>query len=195
MIMKEKLGNFLNRSVEVGSRAKLFQELVEWVVSNDIAGDFVLDSWLIHKDGLNHINALNRKYIGDLTLEETDFVNEKVLRVGELTIGLDAVDWNLYRTDSWRQGYLTMGIYICGIDHDVYGVVAWGKGADGISQKLLITNRTRYEVPQILSAYNYSWAGPSQPRLGSDRSMRQGQIAVEAVGHSMSVLSSEGCET
>ena len=37
---------------------------VDWVIANDIPGDFTFDSWFTHKDNLNYIHGLERgKYL------------------------------------------------------------------------------------------------------------------------------------
>jgi hypothetical protein len=45
---------------------KLAKELVDWVVAEDIPGDFTFDSYFTNAPIMNHIHAKGRSYIGDL---------------------------------------------------------------------------------------------------------------------------------
>ena len=53
-------------SASFKSHTKLFKELVDWVVAQDIPGDFAFDSYFSSAESLNHIQDRQRGYVGAL---------------------------------------------------------------------------------------------------------------------------------
>ena len=48
------------------SHTQLFQELVDWVVAQQIPGEFAFDSYFTSASSLNHLQGQGRGYVGDL---------------------------------------------------------------------------------------------------------------------------------
>ncbi len=113
----------------------LCKELVDWVVDQAIPGDFTFDSYFTNAEILNHIASKDRNYVGDLKFNRTITVDGKI------------------------QWYFTKSIRIPGVNHTVRIVVLWKQQRDGEPRKILITNRTYWEVHRILKSYRKRWTG------------------------------------
>ncbi len=61
----------------------LCQELVDWVVEQNIPGDFTFDSYFTHADILNHIDGYGRNYVGDLKFNRTINVDGRDWKASE----------------------------------------------------------------------------------------------------------------
>src|SRR6266540_5510168 len=113
----------------------LCKELVDWVVDQAIPGDFTFDSYFTNAEILNHIASKDRNYVGDLKFNRTITIDGKI------------------------QWYFTKSIRIPGVNHTVRIVVLWKQQRDGEPRKILITNRTYWEVHRILKSYRKRWTG------------------------------------
>ena len=58
-----------------------------------------------------------------------------------------------------RQYYFTKSIRIPDADHPVRIVILWGKKKAKEAKKMLVCNRTHWEVTRILKVYRYRWRG------------------------------------
>ena len=147
------------RGIEFSDHNVLFRQLIDWVHTNDIPGDFAFDSWFTHKDNLNHINVLKRNYVGDLKLNRNITFKGKELKASELAAQIDPKDRKVLRVGDSRQYYFTVSIRIPGVDHKVRIVLLWAKRNDQKVKKALVTNRTNWEVTRIVRVYRYRWTG------------------------------------
>jgi hypothetical protein len=139
----------------------LCKELVDWVVSQDIPGDFTFDSYFTNADILNHINSYGRNYVGDLKFNRTITVDGKEWK---------AIDWvksalgplcrRKTTVDGKVQWHFTKSIRIPGVNHTVRIVVLWKQQRDAEPAKILVTNRTYWEVHRILKTYRKRWTIP-----------------------------------
>ena len=58
-----------------------------------------------------------------------------------------------------RQWYFTTTVRIPKVDHKVRVVIIWNHRRDASPCKVLVTNRTTWEVSRILGVYRYRWTG------------------------------------
>jgi hypothetical protein len=133
--------------------------LVDWVVEREIPGDFTFDSYFTNAQTLNHIHACHRAYVGDLKF------NRKILFQGQ-EIRADALAGQILpevrksiMINGSRQWYFTKSIRIPEVDHKVRIVILWDKHNDKEAKKILVCNRTHWEVTRILKVYRSRWRG------------------------------------
>lgn len=138
----------------------LCKELVDWVVSQDIPGDFTFDSYFTNADILNHINSYGRNYVGDLKFNRTINVDGKDWKAIEwVKNALGPLCRRKTNVDGKVQWYFTKSIRIPGVHHTVRIVVLWKQQRDAEPAKILVTNRTYWEVHRILKTYRKRWTG------------------------------------
>jgi hypothetical protein len=160
----------------------LFRQLVDWAVNNEVLGDFTFDSWFTHKDNLNHIHALGRNYVGDLKFNRKLLVAGREIKAEEFAAQIPPADRKEVHVNGSRQWAFTKSVRIGGVDHKVRLVVLWDKRKDKNARKILVTNRTPWEVTRILRVYRYRWTGTEcfhrdgKQQLGrGDCQLRSGQ--------------------
>lgn len=140
-------------------------ELVDWVVERKIPGDFVFDSYMTHAETMNHIHAQQdrhdrpRGYVGDLKTNRKVEWKGRVWSVTELAASIPAEDRKELRRGDQRQWYFSGTLHIPKVNHKVRIVIIWNHRRDAEPCKVLVTNRTYWEVCRIVSTYRYRWTG------------------------------------
>jgi len=137
----------------------LFRKLVDWVIANKIPGDFTFDCWFTHAANLNHIHTHKRGYVGDLKFNRKIIFCGKELKAEELAGQIAPEDRKLVRIGDCRQWYFTKSIRIPDVEHPVRIVILWDKRKDKKAKKILVTNRTHWEITRILRVYHRRWRG------------------------------------
>jgi len=137
----------------------LFRQLVDWTVANEIPGDFVFDSYFTHKDNLNHIQGLERAYVGDLKANRKLWVDGREIKAEDFAPEIAPADRKKIRIGDQTQWYFTRTVRIPGVDHKVRILLLWSHRQSVKLQKVLVTNRTGWEVIRILKVYRYRWTG------------------------------------
>jgi hypothetical protein len=143
----------------------LFRQLVDWVCERDIPGDFTFDSYFSSAANLNHIHQQknsqgeSRAYVGDLKTNRKLEVRGKCVRVDELAAEIPREKRRELRRGDYRQWYYTTTVRIPQVKHPVRIVLIWRNRRDQQLAKVLIANRTRWEVNRILKTYRYRWTG------------------------------------
>jgi len=138
----------------------LCKELIDWVVDQNIPGDFTFDSYFTNADILNHIASKNRNYVGDLKFNRTITVDGQDWKAIEwVKTKLGPLCRRKTSTDGKEQWYFTKSIRLPGVTHTVRIVVLWKEQRDAEPRKILITNRTYWEVHRILKVYRKRWTG------------------------------------
>jgi hypothetical protein len=147
------------QGIEFRDHNVLSRRLVDWVIANDIPGDFTFDSWFTHKENLNHIHGLERAYVGDLKCNRKLLVAGREIKAEDFTAQIDPADRKEIRVGDSRQWYFTRTVRIPGVDHKVRLLILWDQRRDARARKILVTNRTGWEVIRILKVYRYRWTG------------------------------------
>ena len=146
-------------AVEFRDHNVLFRQLIDWAVESEVPGDFTFDSWFTHKDNLNHIHGLERNYVGDLKFNRKLLVAGRDIKAEVFASQINPADRKEVHLKGSRQWYFTKSVRIPGVDHKVRLVILWGRRKDKRARKILVTNRTGWEVTRILRVYRYRWTG------------------------------------
>jgi hypothetical protein len=136
-----------------------FRELVEWVVSRAIPGDFAFDSYFTHAENLNHIHAHDRSYVGDLKFNRTIQFHGETLKAEDLAARIGPEDRKPVTLEGKKQWYFTVSIRIPNVDHNTRIVILWHNHRDKQARKILIGNRTHWDVTRIVKVYRKRWRG------------------------------------
>jgi hypothetical protein len=147
------------RDLEFIDHNKFVRWLVDWVVDKPIPGDFAMDSYFTSAANLNHIHAHRRGYVGDLKYNRKIIFKGKELKAEELAGQIASEDRKLVVVNGSRQWYFSKSIRIPDVDHKVRIVIIWDKRRDKKAKKILVCNRTHWEVTRILKVYRCRWRG------------------------------------
>lgn len=167
---------------------QLFCELVDWVCAREIPGDFTFDSYFTNAENLNHIHSKQdrhgrpRGYVGDLKTNRKVEWKGRVRRADELAASISSEDRREVRRGDERQWYFTCTLHIPKVNHKVRIVILWNHRRDRQPCKILVTNRTTWEVCRVLATYRHRWTGTEtyhrdgKQQLGmGDCQLRDGQ--------------------
>jgi len=143
----------------------LFRQLIDWTCARDIPGAFTFDSYFTNAANLNHIHGKQdrhgdpRAYVGDLKCNRKIQVRGRHLRADEFAATIPREDRKELRRGDNRQWYFTCTVRIPEVQHPVRIVIIWENRRDTSPKKILITNRTRWEIKRILQTYRHRWTG------------------------------------
>jgi len=167
---------------------ELFCQLVDWVCERNIPGDFVFDCYFTNAENLNYIHSKQdkygrpRAYVGDLKSNRKVQWKGKELRVDALAASIPPEDRKELRRGNKRQWCFTATLHIPKVNHKVRIVIIWNHRHDAAPCKILVTNRTTWEVCRIVRTYRHRWTGTEtyhrdgKQQLGmGDCQLRDGQ--------------------
>ena len=137
----------------------LFRELIDWTIKQHIPGDFTFDSWFTHAANLNHIHGRERGYVGDLKFNRKIIFRGQVLKAEEVAAGIRPEDRKPVDIGDDRQWYFTKSVRIPEVNHPVRIVILWKRHNSSQASKILVSNRTYWEVSRILRVYRRRWRG------------------------------------
>jgi hypothetical protein len=144
---------------------RLFRQLVDWVCDHQIPGDFAFDSYFSSAENLNHIHGKldaagdPRAYVGDLKTNRKLEVRGKSLRADEFAASIPREQRRELRRGDERQWYYSATVRLPQVKHPVRIVLLWRNRRDPAPAKVLVTNRTRWEITRILKTYRQRWTG------------------------------------
>lgn len=144
---------------------QLFCDLVDWVCEQEIPGDFAFDSYFTNAKNLNHIHSKqdssgrSRGYVGDLKMNRKLEWKGTLLSATQLAASITSEDRKEIRRGDKRQWYFTATLKIPTVNHRVRIVIIWNHRRDGSPCKVLVSNRTNWEVNRILEVYRERWTG------------------------------------
>jgi hypothetical protein len=167
---------------------QLFCQLIDWTCERQIPGVFTFDSYFSNAENLNHIHSKRdchdrpRGYVGDMKSNRKVHWKGRQWSLKELANSIPPEDRKELRRGDVRQWYFTCTMDIPKVDHRVRVVIIWKQRRDDEPCKILVTNRTTWEVNRILGAYRYRWTGTEtyhrdgKQQLGmGDCQLRDGQ--------------------
>jgi len=143
----------------------LFRQLIDWVCTRNIPGDFTFDSYFTSAANLNHIHAHRdrfdqpRAYIGDLKFNRKIWYRGREMKVEQFAATIGRESRNELRRGDQRQWYFTCTVRLPNVNHKVRIVIIWKNRRDRSPRKILVTNRTRWEVTRIVRGYRDRWTG------------------------------------
>jgi len=147
------------RDIAFHDHNEFFRELVDWVIAQKIPGDFTFDSWFTNAANLNHIHAHGRGYVGDLKFNRKIIFRGQSLKAEELAAQIGPELRKPVDIGDDRQWYFTKSIRVPGVDHPVRIVILWAHHKDTKARKILVCNRTYWEVSRVLRVYRRRWRG------------------------------------
>jgi hypothetical protein len=143
----------------------LFRQLVDWTCERNIPGEFTFDSYFSSAESLNHIHSKqtsrgeSRAYVGDLKTNRKLEMRGKSIRTDEFARTISRERRKEIRRGDARQWYFTTTVRLPQVKHPVRIVLIWNNRRDKKLAKVLITNRTRWEIHRILKTYRFRWTG------------------------------------
>lgn len=143
----------------------LFRQLVDWVCERNIPGDFAFDSYFSSAENLNHIHARrdergdSRGYVGDLKINRKLEIRGRSIRADEYAASIPREERHELRSGDDRQWYATAVVRLPQVTHPVRIVILWRNRRDKTPAKVLVTNRTRWEIKHVLQTYRRRWTG------------------------------------
>jgi hypothetical protein len=147
------------RGVAFRDHTALFQDLIAWVVQQDIPGEFVFDCWFTHAANLNAIDAHHRSYVADLKFNrKIDFLG-RPMKAEEVASTIPPLDRKAVEVDGKTQWYFTRRIRMNGVNHPMRILILWKHREDLEASKILVTNRTWWDVTRMLRVYRCRWGG------------------------------------
>jgi hypothetical protein len=141
------------------SHTELSQELVDWVVEHDIPGTFTFDSYFTHAALLNHIHEHQRVYVGDLKLNRKVVVAGKERKLNEWAKTVPTSARHPITINGKTQYWFSKSLHLPKVKHPVRLVLLWRERDADTPSKVLVTNRTFWELTRILKAYRHRWTG------------------------------------
>lgn len=108
---------------------------------------------------MNTIHAKRRGYIGDLKANRVIVVSGEQIRVSEWVKTLTPLVRTKFSVGGHTEWYFTKSIRIPTVSHPVRILVLWSEAQAATPRKILLTNRTYWEVHRILKVYKKRWTG------------------------------------
>lgn len=143
----------------------LFRQMVDFVIERNIPGAFAFDCYFSSAQNLNYIHEHKnqqgeaRAYVGDLKTNRKLEVRGKSIRADEFAASIPPEKRSAFRRGDVRQWYYSTTVRLPQVSHPVRVLIIWRKRRDQQVAKVLITNRTRWEVNRIVKTYRFRWTG------------------------------------
>jgi hypothetical protein len=147
------------RKIAFRDHNEFFRELIDWVVGQKIPGDFTFDSWFTHAANLNHIHAHGRGYVGDLKFNRKVIFQGRTIKAEDLATEIPPESRKCVTIGDDKQWYFTKSIRIPDVDHPVRIVILWAHRNDTKARKILVSNRTYWDVSRVVRVYRRRWRG------------------------------------
>ncbi len=141
------------------SHTELFKELVDWVVEEEIPGDFTFDCYFSSVEGLNHIHGHDRGYVGDLKSNRKVVFQGRQMKATEVAALIEPGVRKAVRSGNRKQWYFTKTVRIPEVDHPVRLVILWDRKNGKTPVKFLVTDHVHWEINRILNVYRHRWTG------------------------------------
>jgi hypothetical protein len=148
------------------NHTELFIELVDWCQEEKFLGTFVFDSYFSSGKILNHINSLydargeRRGYVGDLKSNRTITFKGQSMSAAAFAASIDkGAKKQIIHKNGKKQWYFTVTVGVSEVDHKCRIVFLWDKPGDTEPKKILITNKTNWEINRIIGTYRDRWTG------------------------------------
>jgi len=147
------------------NHTELTIELVDQVCERNIPGAFTWDSFFSNARIMNHVHSKkdaqgnSRAYVGDLKMNRKVIWKGVEQKISEVAASIPIADRKEIRRGDKRQWYFTVTLKIPTVNHKVRVVIIWDQRRDKEARKILVTNRTNWDVQRILGVYRDRWTG------------------------------------
>jgi hypothetical protein len=147
------------------NHTELTIELVDQVCERKIPGTLTWDSFFTNARTMNHVHSKKdaqgnpRAYVGDLKRNRKVIWKGVEQKISEVAASIPIEDRKEIRRGDKRQWYFTATLKIPKVNHKVRVVIIWDQRRDKEARKILVTNRTNWEVQRILWVYRDRWTG------------------------------------
>ncbi|MBK9940518.1 MAG: IS701 family transposase [Kouleothrix sp.] len=141
------------------SHTDLVRDMIDWVVAEDIPGNFTFDSYFTNAPVMNHIQHHDRGYIGDLKFNRVIIVKGQEQTVSAWVQTLRPWCRTKVTVGERTQWYYTTTVRIPKVNHLVRLLVLWSSADAAEPRKVLVTNRVHWEAHHILKVYRRRWTG------------------------------------
>lgn len=138
---------------------ELFRELVDWCIAEQISADFTFDCWFTHAANLNHIQAAERGYVGDLKFNRKVEFKGRTLKAAELATEIQPANRKKIEVGDREQWYFTKTVRLPDVDHPVRILILWPAREATQASKILVSNRTHWEASRMVRVYRQRWRG------------------------------------
>ena len=149
---EQRLATFKNHTV-------LCNELIDWVVEEQIPGTFAFDSYFTNAPVCNRINTHSRAYVGDLKFNRKVEFRGVEMRVDAMAAEIPVTARQKVTSGNRTQWYFTKTIRIPEVKHAVRVLILWPYWNSTNPAKILTTNQTHWEVTRVLRGYGQRWTG------------------------------------
>jgi hypothetical protein len=137
----------------------LCQELIDWVVEQQIPGTFAFDSYFTNAPICNLIARHERAYVGDLKFNRKLIFRGQEMRAGAMAAEIPLAARKKVAFGGRTQWYFTKTIRMPEVSHPVRVVLLWPHWNSTEPGKILATNQTLWEVTRVLRGYGQRWTG------------------------------------
>jgi hypothetical protein len=108
---------------------------------------------------LNHIHHHQRAYVGDLKFNRKIQFMGRDIRADEMAAQIAPEDRKEICIGDSKQWYFTKSIRIPDVNHKVRIVILWAKKNDKQAKKMVVCNRTHWDIIRVLKVYSCRWTG------------------------------------
>lgn len=137
----------------------LFIDLAEWICAEGIPGDFTFDSYFTNAAILNFLNGRGRGYVGDLKFNRKVWMEGTEMSASDMASRIPPSARVRVEIDDNRQWGFTKKIRLPNVDHAVRIVILWKERNDAEPAKILLTNKTYWEITRTVRTYRRRWTG------------------------------------
>jgi hypothetical protein len=141
------------------SHTELCCQLVDWVVAQQIPGTFTFDIYFTNAPVLNHIDGHERAYVGDLKFNRKVWYRGTEMSASEMAAQIGPELRQKITAGKRTQWYFTCSLWMPEVKHKVRVVILWDYWNSKEPAKMLLTNRTYWEVTRVLRGYRGRWTG------------------------------------
>jgi DDE superfamily endonuclease len=144
---------------EFKDHTELCMELIDDAIARGIPGDFTFDSYFTSAKVLNHIQATQRAYVGDVKLNRTVVYDGRAQSLQAVARQIPGGAKKPVRMGNRRYWYFSKQMRIPDVTHPIRIVLFWKERDDAEASKALVSNRLWWEVIRMVLVYRHRWTG------------------------------------
>jgi SRSO17 transposase len=147
------------REEEFQDHTQLCIQLIDEAIERGIPGDFRFDCYFTSAKVLNHLQAQQRAYVGDLKLNRKVIYQGTQQKLNALAPQIPADAKKPIQIGERQYWYFTKQMRLPEVSHSVRIVLFWKEREAQEASKALVTNRLGWEVTRIVMVYRHRWTG------------------------------------